>query len=182
MDRTEALELVVANVKNANLVKHMLATEAMMRALARHFGEDEEKWGLAGLLHDVDYEATEDDFSKHGLVGSQMLLERGVDPEIARAVMVHNETLGERETLMEKALFSIEGLSGLVTAGALVHPQRKLAPLDVPFLIKRMKEKSFARSVNRDHIRMCTEFGIPLEEFMGIGLKAMQDISDQLGL
>ncbi|MCL5024895.1 MAG: HDIG domain-containing protein [Chloroflexi bacterium] len=182
MDRDEALQLVKDNAANANLVKHMLATEAMMRALARHFGEDEEKWGLAGLLHDVDYETTKDDFSKHGLVASQMLLERGVGEDIARAVKVHNETLGERETLMEKALFSIEGLSGLITAAALVHPQRKLAPLDVPFLIKRMGERSFARSVNRDHIRMCTGFGISLEKFAGIGLKAMQEISDQLGL
>jgi putative nucleotidyltransferase with HDIG domain len=182
VDREEALQLVKDNTSNANLVKHMLATEAMMRALARHFGEDEDKWALAGLLHDLDYEATKDDFSQHGLVSSQMLLDKGVAPEIARAVKVHNETLGERETLMEKALFSIEGLSGLVTAAALVHPERKLAPLTVQFLINRMGERSFARSVNRDHIRMCTDFGIPLEDFVGVGLQAMQDISDQLGL
>jgi uncharacterized protein len=182
MDRNEALELVKANIANANLVKHMLATEAMMRALARHFNDDEEKWGLAGLLHDVDYETTKDDFSQHGLVSYQMLMDYGVDPEIAQAVKVHNETLGDRVTLMEKALFSIEGLSGLVTAAALVRPERKLAPLTPQFLLKKMGEKGFARSVNRDHIRMCAEFGVPVEEFVSIGLKAMQDISDELGL
>ncbi len=182
MTRDEALELVRDHTKNRNLVKHMLATEAMMRALARHFNENEEMWGLAGLLHDVDYEATASNPERHGLLGSQMLQDRGVSEKIARAVKVHNELLGERETLMEKALFSIEGLSGLITAAALVHPQKKLAPLDVPFLLKRMGERSFARSVNREHIRMCSDFGIGLEEFLHIGLKAMQDISDELGL
>jgi putative nucleotidyltransferase with HDIG domain len=174
--------MVNDNTGNLNLVKHMLATEAMMRSLASHFGEDEETWGLAGLLHDVDYEATKDDFSHHGLVSYNMLIKAGVEPEIAQAVKVHNETLGDRLTLMEKALFSIEGLSGLVVAAALVHPEKRLAPLTVPFVLKKMGEKGFARSVNREHIRLCADFGMPLEEFVGIGLKAMQDISDQLGL
>jgi hypothetical protein len=182
MTREEALALVKQHVSNPNLVKHMLATEAMMQALANHFGEDQETWGLAGLLHDIDYEATKDDFPKHGEVGSQMLAERGVDPMVVYAVKAHNEALGvPRVNLLDKALFAIEGLSGLITAAVLVHPTKKLSALDVPYVMNRFREKSFARSVNRDHVRQCTEFGLELEEFVGIGLKAMQDIADELG-
>ena len=182
MDREEALGLLKQSVENQNLIKHMLATEAMMRALARRFGENEETWGLAGLLHDVDYESTKDDFMKHGVVGAEMLAARGIGAAVVYAVKSHNEALGfPRESLLDQTLFAIEGLSGLITAAVLVHPSKKLAPLDVPYVMKRFKEKGFARSVNRDHVRGCTEFGLELEEFVGIGLKAMQDIAPELG-
>lgn len=183
MQRDEALELVKKHVGNSNLVKHMLATEAVMRALARRLGGDEEIWGLAGLLHDVDYEITKDDPARHALVGSQMLAEQGVDPAIVYAVKAHNEALGApRNSLMDKALYAGEALTGLITAAALIRPEKKLAAVTTASVLKRFGEKAFARGANREIIASCVEFGIDLPEFVEIGLGAMQSISDELGL
>lgn len=181
MNRDEALKLVKKYVKTKNLVKHMLAAEAIMRRLARHFGEDEEMWGLAGLLHDVDYEKTVNEPDKHGLVGAEMLEEAGVDPVIIHAVMAHAEKAG-RESLMDKALYATDPLTGLIVAAALIHPDKKLASIDTQFVLNRFGEKSFARGANRDNIRSCTDFGLKLEEFISMGLEAMQGISRDLGL
>ena len=183
MQRDEALELVKKHVSNPNLVKHMLATEAVMKALARHLGGDEETWGLAGLLHDVDYELTKDDATRHALVGAQMLAELGVDPDIVHAVKAHNETLGvPRASQMDKALFSGEALTGLITAAALVRPEKKLAAVTSSAVLKRFGEKAFARGANRETIASCSELGVALPEFVEIGLVAMQSIADDLGL
>lgn len=206
MTRDEALALVRSLIRNENLIKHHLAVEAVMRALARHFGEDEvasahlrteqesplstdpvsaceETWGLAGLLHDADYEITKKDPHRHGLVIAEKLEELGVDPAIVRAVKAHNDALGvPRETRMEKALYACDELTGLIVAATLVHPERKLAALDVPFVMHRFKDKSFARGARREQILTCSELGFELEEFIGLSLAAMQSIASELGL
>lgn len=184
MTREEALGLVKSLIKNKNLVKHHLATEACMRALARHFGEDEEIGGLVGLLHDADYEITEKDPERHTLELGKILREKDVDEAVIRAAQSHSDASGvPRNTLMAKALYACDELTGLIVAAALVHPDKKLAPLDVEFIMRRFKEKAFARGAHREQILTCEpELGIGLEEFIGICLSAMQGIADELGL
>jgi putative nucleotidyltransferase with HDIG domain len=184
MTRQEALNLLKENIQNQNLIKHSLAVEAVMRGLARHFGENEEKWGLTGLLHDIDYEKTQGDSIQHSLVGAKMLEDLGVDKEICQAVKVHNETHGILpETLMEKALYVVDPLTGLIVAATLVLPSKKLAGLGVQSLINRFKEKTFARGANREIITKCQEYlNLSWEEFFKIGLESMQEISEDLGL
>jgi len=184
MKREKALNLLRENLKNQNLIKHSLAVEAGMRALARYFKEDEEKWGLCGLLHDIDYEKTKGDPKLHSKIGSQMLKELGVDEEICQAVLVHNEAHGmEPETLMAKALYCVDPLTGLIVAATLVLPSKKINDLKVENVLNRFKEKAFARGVNREIIKKCENYlNLPLEKFIEIVLSAMQKISDKLGL
>jgi len=181
MTRQEALELVKSNVKNKNLVKHMIATEACMRGLANHFGEDEDLWGLTGLLHDVDYDQTAKDFPKHGILGAQMLEELGVDERIVYAVKAHPGHV-EAKSLMDKALFAVDPLTGLIVAATLMHPTKKLENVDTQFVLNRFKEKRFAAGADRDTIRKCDELGLSLEEFITISLEAMKGVADELGL
>ncbi len=178
------MELLKQNVQNQNLIKHSLAVEAIMRALARHFGEDPEKWVLAGLLHDIDYEKVKEDLSQHSLIGAKMLEELGFDKGICQAVKVHNEAHGiAPETLLEKALFVIDPLTGLIVAATLVLPSKKIKDLTVENVLNRFKEKSFARGANRDIIIKCQELlDLKLEDFVKIGLEAMQGIDQELGL
>lgn len=183
MDRTAALSLLKKNLTNKNLFNHSLAVEAVMRRLAKHFGQDEEKWGLAGLLHDIDYDRTKDDPSRHSLEGAEMLAELGLPEDVVYAVKVHNHYHGlPRLSLMDKALYATDPLTGLIVAGALIRPEKKLAAVDVPFLMHRFHEKSFARGANRETIKACSELGLSLEEFMGLGLEAMQGIAKELNL
>jgi hypothetical protein len=184
MERGKLLNLLKENLKNQNLIKHSLAVEAGMRALARYFGEDEEKWAIAGLLHDIDYEKTKGDPSLHSKVGSQILKEIGFDQEICDAVLTHNEAHGILPlSRMAKALFCLDPLTGLIVAATLVLPSKKLKDLKVENVLNRFKEKSFARGANREIIKKCEEYlGLPLEKFIEITLRAMQEISDQLGL
>jgi len=163
----------------------MLATDAIMRALARHLAQDQEIWGLAGLLHDLDMELVdyEKEPEKQGAVGALMLEKMGVAQEITDAIRAHNEASGKsRDTLIEKAIYSADPLTGLIVASTLVLPSRKLRDLKTESILNRMKEKSFARGVNRDAIRACEEFGLNLEEFIKIGLEAMREIAEELGL
>jgi len=183
MNREQAWQLIVEQVSNVNLRKHMLAVEAVMRALARRLGEDEELWGLAGLLHDVDYDHTKDDPQRHSLLGAEMLAERGVDPRIVQAVRVHNEVHGlPRETRLDQALYATDPLTGLIIAGALIRKPSKLSRVTSEFILNRYKEKGFARGASREQIATCQELGLTLEEFVTIGVEAMQGISDDLGL
>ncbi|AEF95330.1 metal dependent phosphohydrolase [Desulfotomaculum nigrificans CO-1-SRB] len=183
MNREEALQILKQNLKNRNLVNHCIAAEVVMKRLAQHFGEDEAKWALAGLLHDIDYEETKDDPERHSAVGAEMLEQMGLPQDIVYAVKVHNERHGlPRLSLMDKALYATDPTTGLIVAGALIKPEKKLSAIDVDFLIKRMKEKSFARGANRDQIRSCEELGLSLEEFLGLSLEAMQGAADELGL
>jgi putative nucleotidyltransferase with HDIG domain len=183
MDRTEALALLKKNLTNRNLFNHCLAVEAVMRSLARHFDQDEEKWGLAGLLHDIDYDRTKDDPARHSLEGAGMLAELGMPEDIVYAIKVHNAYHGlPRLTLMDKALYATDPLTGFIVAGALIRPEKKLAVIDVPFLMKRFSEKAFARGANRETMKACSELGLSLEEFIGLGLEAMQGIAAELKL
>lgn len=183
MDRTTALNAVRDNVKNENLIKHMLAAEAVMRALARRFGENEDEWGLAGLLHDIDIELTHADLSVHGKPGSQMARQLGAGEAVSHAILSHNEALGEScVSRMDKALFCTDPLTGLITAAALVRPDKKLAGVEVKSLRKRFKEERFAAGANRAQMARCRDIGLELEEFFELGLKAMKDIAEELGL
>jgi len=184
MNRDDALKLVQEKIQNQNLVKHCLATEACMRELARHFGEPEEQWGLTGLLHDIDYEETKNDPQKHSILGAEMLEKLGLDKEIVEAVKTHNEAHGiAPETKMAKAIFCVDPLTGLIVAATLVMPSKKIADLTTENVLNRFKEKGFARGANREIISKCQELlGLSLEEFIKIGLRAMQSIANELGL
>ena len=182
MTRQQAFDMVRSHVSDEKLIKHMLAVEAIMRALARRLGEDEELWGLTGLLHDLDYEETKDDFAKHGLRSAEML--EGLLPEEAlHAIRAHNDLTGVKpETKLDLALRASDALSGLIVASALVMPHKKLEEVRVKTLKKKFKAKDFARGVDRDRIRLCEQLGLTLEEFFELGLEAMKAIADQLGL
>ena len=185
--RDLAFKLVDDNIKNKNLVKHCLSVEATMRALARHFGQDEDLWGIVGLLHDADWEVTQPDAALHTKKTMEWLDIHGEnDVELRDAILAHNhENNGARapESLLEWALFTCDELTGIVTASALVRPDKKLGSVEVKSVLKKFNTPSFAAAVNRDQIRLCEDkLGIPLEQFVEITLKAMQGISDELGL
>jgi putative nucleotidyltransferase with HDIG domain len=183
MNREEALGSIKTRVKNENLIKHMLATEAIMRALARRLGDDEEQWGLTGLLHDIDVELTEGDMYRHSKIGAELVKEMGASEAMSRAILVHNEAHGVPiESKLEKALFCADPLTGLITAAALVRPDKKLASVEAKSVRKRFKEKSFAAGAKREQIATCSTLGIELDDFIELGLTAMQGIATDLGL
>jgi len=180
--RDEALRLLRENVRNDKLLKHMLAVEAIMRSIAKRINEDEELWGLVGLLHDVDYERVGKDMSKHGLESAEML--RGLLPEEAlNAIKAHNDLTGFKDdSPLALALKAADQLSGLIVATALVMPHKKLEEVKVKSLKRKMKQKDFARSVDRAKILLCEQLGLSLTEFLEIGLRALQEIHECLGL
>jgi putative nucleotidyltransferase with HDIG domain len=184
MKREAALNLLKENIKNQNLIKHSLAVEAAMRDLAEYFGQDIEKWGICGLLHDIDYEKTKNDPNLHSKMGAEMLKKLGFEKEICDAVLTHNEIHGILpETKMAKALYCVDPLTGLIVAATLVLPSKKINELKVENVLNRFKEKSFAKGANREIIKKCEDFlGLSLEKFVEIVLKAMQKISKDLGL
>ncbi|HHY17234.1 MAG TPA: HDIG domain-containing protein [Firmicutes bacterium] len=183
MTRDELAAEVSRRITTKNLFKHILAVEAVMRQLARHFGDDEERWGAAGLLHDIDYEDTKNNPDVHSIESGEIAAELGFDSEIVDAVKAHNEIHGfPRETKMAKALYSADPLTGLIVASALISPKKRLSGIDTDFVVNRMGEKSFARGANRDIIRACSELGLTVTEFISLGLEAMQGISEELGL
>jgi len=181
--REQVLAIVEARVANENLRRHMLATEAIMRALATRLGEDPDLWGLAGLAHDLDCEETGDDVARQGVVAAEVLRELGAPESAAHAVMAHNPATGvAAESPFDVALLATDQLSGLITAAALVRPDKDLAGVKVKSVRKRFRESAFARGVDRDAIVRCGELGLELDELMAIGLEAMQGIAPQLGL
>lgn len=183
MDRREVFSSVRANVENLNLVKHMLATEAVMRALAKHLGEDEEEWALTGLLHDIDVELSEGDVDTHGKLGADLARELGASEAVVHAILCHNERLGvAMETRLDRALYCADPVTGLITAAALVRPEKKLANVAARSVRKRFKEKSFAAGASREQISSCSELGLELDEFLELSLEAMQGIAKELGL
>jgi len=184
MDREEALKLVYEKIGSKNLIKHCLAVEASMKALASHFGKDEEKWGLCGLVHDIDYEQIKDSPELHSKIGAEILKELGVKEEICQAVLTHNEAHGiEPKSIMAKALYCVDPLTGLVVAATLVLPSKKINELTVDSVLNRFKEKRFAMGANRSIIKQSKEYlDLELKEFIQIVLNAMQEISDDLGL
>jgi len=162
----------------------MLAVEAVMRAYARKFGGDEEAWGLAGLLHDLDYERHPSQEAGHPFAGVELLRSRGLEEPICRAILTHADYSGvARETAMERALFAADEITGFVIAVALVRPTRSLADVDVPSVKKKMKDKTFARGVRREDIVQGAEgLGVSLDEHIAFVIEAMRAIGPQLGL
>lgn len=184
MIRDNAWAILNEHTSSPNLIKHMLAVEAVMRAYARRFGEDEGTWGLVGLLHDLDYEKHPSQEAGHPFVGVKLLQERGLDEALCRAILSHADYSGvARLTRMEKTLFAADELAGFVIAVALVRPSRSLVDVDVTSVVKKMKDKAFARAVRREDItRGAAELGIPLEEHIGVVIQALRGIAPQLGL
>ena len=182
--RSKALELLKQHLKNEKLIMHCIASEAIMRALARKMGENQETWGVAGLLHDLDYEMTSEDPSLHGATAEPILVRHGVSPDVVDAIKKHNaEGLGlERTTTFDHALACAETITGMIVATALVYPDKKIASVKPKSVTKRMKTPHFARAVNRERILECERIGIPLNEFVAVSLEAMSEISDELGL
>jgi len=179
----EALREIRKNISNDKIVLHVIAVAKIMKALARCLGKDEELWEVTGLLHDVDYEKTKDEPSRHGLEAEKML-EGRVPPEVIKAIKAHNyENTGALpEGDMEKALIAADAVSGLVIATALVMPNKRLAEVSVNTLKKKFKQKDFARNVNREKIMFCEQIGLSLDEFLELSLRSLSEISDLLGL
>ena len=184
MTRDDALALMHSKIESESLRKHMLASEAIMRRLAAHFGEDEDDWGLVGLLHDIDLESIDDDQRRHALVACEWLAELGVADAALQAIRAHNgDILGvEPVSRLDYALTSAESITGLVSATALVRPSRKVADVKVKSVRKRMKEKRFAANVSRERIRMHQGLGLSFDEFAAMAIEAMTGIADELGL
>jgi putative nucleotidyltransferase with HDIG domain len=181
MTRQEALDLVKQYLKNKNLVKHSLAVEACLRAVAARLGQDEAKWALAGILHDLDYELTEKSPELHTTETVRILGGLGIMPEVVHAIQAHADKVA-CQSPMDWAIFSIDPLTGLIIAATLMHPTRKLKDVDLEFVKRRYKEKSFARGAKREQIEECRNIGLDLDEFISICLAAMQGISSDLGL
>jgi len=183
MDRNEALSIVHEYVKNENLVRHMLAVEAAMRFYAEKYNEDQETWGIAGILHDFDWEI-HPTLAEHPQAGAPILKERGVPEVIVRAVLSHADHTGiPRQTLMEKALYACDEVTGLITAVALVRPSRSLADLEASSVKKKWKDRAFAAGANRDEIsKAAQEFAVELWEHVGNVILAMRSIAPELGL
>ncbi len=185
MNREKALVLVKNYVKNKNSIKHMLAVEAVMRSLAEKFDEDQELWGLAGLVHDIDMEIVDyrNNPETHGRKGVEILEKEGFSKELTDAVLAHNKETGKsRDTLLEKSIYCVDPLTGLIVASVLVLESKKIKDLSVSSVLKRFKEKSFAKGADREVISACSEIGLTLEEFAKEGVCAMQKIEKELEL
>ena len=179
--REEALEMVNTHLEKKNLVKHVLAVEVIMRALAERYGGDPEVWGMAGLLHDLDYERTFEDPDNHGRVTMDLIEGVDVPEEVRHAILAHCDKAG-RDSDMDRAIYAADPVTGLIVASALMHPSKSLLEMDAEFVGKRFKEKRFAAGANREAIASCSELGLDLHEFLEISLVAMRSISKELGL
>jgi uncharacterized protein len=184
ISRDQVLQRLQEHVKNEKTIIHCLASEAVMRALAGRLGEDQDRWGITGLLHDIDVEVTHADPRVHALKAEELLEDFGLDSEMIDAIRMHNdEATGiARSTTFQHALAAGETITGLIYATTLVYPDKKIANIKYKSVSKRMKEKAFAASVNRDHIMECEKIGIPLDEFVRLSVDAMREISDSIGL
>jgi len=182
--RERALGFLRQHVAGDILVKHCLASEAIMRALAARLGEDPDRWGLAGLLHDLDFEQTKDTPAEHGNKTAEILAREGLPADIIQAIREHNaEALGiPCESRMGQALSVAETVTGLIVASALVLPDKKLAGVKPSSVRKRMKEKAFARNVSRERIMECEKLGLSLDQFLELSVAAMQGVAADLGL
>jgi putative nucleotidyltransferase with HDIG domain len=183
MDRNEAYRLLTEYTKKEGLIKHALAVEAAMREYAKRFKEDQESWGIVGLLHDFDYEKYPN-AENHPFKGAEILRERKIPEEWITAILGHADYSGvKRESTMAKALFGVDELTGFIVAVALVRPNKKITDVEVKSVKKKMKDRAFAAAVSREDIGKGAEgLGISLEEHIGIVLDAMKKIADQLGL
>jgi putative nucleotidyltransferase with HDIG domain len=184
ISRAQAIDLLREYCQEEVLIRHALATEAVMQALAQRLGHESDKWGIAGLLHDLDYDETKQDPARHTLRAAEILGEQGVEEDIIDAIKAHNaEALHmRREKPIHFASTCAESITGLIVATTLVYPDKKIGSVRPSSIVKRMKEKGFARGVRRDAIRECEKLGLSLEVFADLSLKAMQGIHDQLGI
>lgn len=184
MDRQSALKLLKDKVKTEWLIKHCIATEAIMRSLAKKLDRDEELWGNAALLHDLDFDYTKDSPEKHTVLTRDWLKETDIPPEAIHAIEAHNEEYAgvKRAGLFDYALTAAESITGLIVATALVMPDKKLASVKPKSVKKRMKQKAFARNVDRDRIRICEKLDMDLMEFIELSVNAMKEIHDDLEL
>jgi putative nucleotidyltransferase with HDIG domain len=182
--RDQAMELLETYLQDPRLISHCVATEAIMRSLAGKYAEDETVWGLAGLLHDLDYRITGEDSATHGLETEKILSQKKVLPQILDVIKKHNaEGLKlERTTRFEHALTCAETITGLIVATALVYPDKKLAGVKPKSITKRMKTPHFARAVSRERIMECEKMGMPLNDFVAFSLEAMKGVAGELGL
>ncbi len=183
MDRQTTVEFLGDYVKTDTLMKHLLAVEAAMRAYARKFGEDEERWGVAGLVHDFDWEIVPTP-EEHPTFGANILRERGFSEDIVRAVLTHGDHTGlQRETPMERTLFAVDELSGFVRAVTLVRPSKSLDDVTPRSVRRKMKDKAFARDVNReDIVKGAEEMGVDLDEHMAFVIESLKPVAAELGL
>ena len=187
MRKQEALDLLHENMQNQNLRRHCYAVGAVMKALAKHCGENEEEWEIAGLLHDMDYEKTKDTPKEHTKMALELLKDTDTSKNIKNAILAHGwgyvEGNPEPSNKMEWSIYCCDELTGLIVACALVRPTKKLADVDVDAVKKKWNQKAFAAGVDREQIAKCEEkLGIPLDEFIGIALTSMQEIHEELGL
>ena len=183
LNREEAFRLFTEWNQNESLVKHGLAMEAALRAYARKFGEDEEKWGITGMLHDIDYER-HPTVEEHGKVGADVLREHDYPDDVVHAVQAHNDYHGlPRDDLLSKTVFACDELTGLITATALVRPNKSILGLEASSVKKKMKDKAFARGVNREEIIKGAEaLGVDLTEHITFVIQSMEASADTLGL
>jgi putative nucleotidyltransferase with HDIG domain len=181
MKREEALDLLKKHLQNKNLVKHCLAVEACMKAVAVRLGQDPEPWGLAGILHDLDYELTEKSPDLHTTETVKILEAMGISPQVVHAVKAH-AAKAPCESAMDWAIYSVDPLTGLIIAATLMHPAKKIKAIDLDFVKRRYKEKSFARGARREEIEESRNLGLELDEFISVCIAAMQGIDQELGL
>jgi putative nucleotidyltransferase with HDIG domain len=183
LTRDAAWDLVTRHTQNENLRKHMLAVEAAVRGYARMFGEEEEAWGFVALVHDFDYEQYPD-AENHPFRGVEILQRLGCPEWVTRAILSHADYSGvPRESRLEHTLYACDEMSGFVTAAALVRPTKSIMDLEASSVVKRMKDKAFARAVNRDDLRRgAEELGLPLGEHIGNVIRFMRERADELGL
>lgn len=183
MERNQAVELLKLHLKSENLINHSLAVEAIMRGIAERLGQDVDKFGLTGLLHDIDYDTTAEDAHQHSLLGAQILSENALPADIVYAVKVHNDIHGlPRQSLLDHALYAADPVSGFITAAALVRPDKKLNEVKLKSLKKRFKEKAFAKGASREQMQTCSELGLELEEFLELCLQSMKKIAADIAL
>ncbi|MFZ5942329.1 MAG: HDIG domain-containing metalloprotein [Bacteroidota bacterium] len=182
--RTAALDLLKKYVRNEKMLIHSLESEAVLRALARELGRDEDEWGLAGLLHDIDVEVTHADPKTHALMAAELLQPLDCSEAMLDAIRMHNEeaTGMPRTTEFQHALAAGETITGMIHATTLVYPEKKIAAIKYNSVIKRMKQPAFAASVKRENIMECEAIGLPLERFVQLAVDAMRDISEEIGL
>lgn len=186
MDRGEAFELLKKHLKSDRMVKHCLAVEAIMRAVARVLGEEEETWGLVGLLHDIDYDEVGQDPSRHGLKALE-ILEGKLPLHALEAIAGHNEHNGFKAISpaaerLTHALRAADHASGLIIATALVMPNKKLAEVKLESLLRKFRQKDFARGVDRDRLKECELLGLKLEDFLATALEATKQVAECIGL
>ena len=182
ISRDEAIKWIEEYISKKNLIKHMLATGACMKALARKFNEDENLWELAGLLHDIDYEKTVDNPERHGYISLEILKDKGLDNQIIFDAILAHCNKKPLEKNIEKAIYAVDPTTGFIVACALMHPSKSLDGLDLDFMIKRFKEKRFAAGASREQMKSIESLGLSLEEFLEICLEAMRSIKDELEL